>query len=115
MLLPYASDRPPGKPPVTVAIIVLFNFVVFGGIIAGLQFKDTDTVALYVNLSLVPTAFRWYSPITYCFLHTGVLHLSANMLFLWVFGGSIEDALGWKRFLGLYLGAAIVTGLLQAL
>ncbi len=113
MLLPYASDRPPGKPPVTVAAIVLIDFAVFGAIVAGLQLKGTEIVALYVNLSLVPTAFRWYSPITYCFLHAGVLHLSANMLFLWVFGGSVEDALGWKRFLGLYFSSAIITGLLQ--
>jgi membrane associated rhomboid family serine protease len=113
MFLPYASDRPPSRPPVTVAVIVLINFAVFGAIVAGLQFKGSETVALYVNLSLVPTAFHWYSPITYSFLHAGVMHLSANMLFLWVFGGSVEDALGWKRFLGLYFSAAIITGLLQ--
>src|SRR5207302_11419343 len=35
------------------------------------------------------------------------------MLFLWVFGGSVEDAIGWKRFLGLYFGSAVATGLLQ--
>jgi len=32
------------------------------------------------------------------------------MLFLWVFGGSLEDAVGRKRFIALYIGAAIVTG-----
>src|SRR5262249_52847058 len=65
------------------------------------------------NLSLSPAAFHWYAPLTYSFLHESVLHLSSNMLFLWVFGGSLEDAVGRKRFLALYFGAALVTGLIQ--
>ena len=32
--------------------------------------------------------------LTYMFLHAGWLHLGTNMLFLWVFGDNVEDALG---------------------
>jgi membrane associated rhomboid family serine protease len=46
------------------------------------------------------------------FLHGGWMHLLGNMLFLWVFGGSVEEALGHFQYLFLYLvsgvGAAIV-------
>jgi membrane associated rhomboid family serine protease len=46
--------------------------------------------------------------VTYMFLHGNWLHLSGNMIFLWVFGDDIEAAMGHARFLLFYLlcGAA---------
>ncbi len=41
--------------------------------------------------------------ITYAFLHLDFWHLASNMLFLWVFGDNVEDALGHFRFLVFYL------------
>jgi membrane associated rhomboid family serine protease len=37
------------------------------------------------------------------FLHGGWLHLIGNMLFLWIFGNNIEDAVGHLRFIIFYL------------
>jgi membrane associated rhomboid family serine protease len=37
------------------------------------------------------------------FLHGGLLHLAGNMLYLWVFGNNIEDAMGHARFFAFYL------------
>ncbi len=51
--------------------------------------------------------------ITYMFLHASWLHLGGNMLFLWVFGDNVEDALGHGRFLLFYLLCGIAAGLLQ--
>ncbi len=49
---------------------------------------------------------------TSMFLHGGWMHLLGNMLFLWVFGGSVEEALGHFQYMIFYLfcgvGAAIV-------
>lgn len=114
MLLPYASDRPPRNPPLVVVALVLLHFLVFGLTALILRVRGPGALVIpYANLSLVPAALHWYAPLTYAFLHEDIFHLSVNMLFLWVFGGSVEDALGWKRFLALYVGAAIATGLLQ--
>ena len=44
--------------------------------------------------------------ITYAFLHGDLWHLGGNMLFLWVFGDNVEDALGHFRFLLFYLACA---------
>ena len=43
------------------------------------------------------------SYITYAFLHADFMHLAGNMLFLWVFGDNVEDAMGHFRFLVFYL------------
>jgi membrane associated rhomboid family serine protease len=45
--------------------------------------------------------------VTYSFLHGDIWHLGGNMLFLWVFGDNVEDALGHFRFLVFYLACAV--------
>ncbi len=39
---------------------------------------------------------------TSMFLHGGFLHIAGNMLYLWIFGNNIEDAMGRLRFIGFY-------------
>ncbi len=50
----------------------------------------------------------WLTILTSLFLHGGVMHLFGNMLYLWIFGDNVEDAMGPLRFLTFYLvcGAA---------
>jgi membrane associated rhomboid family serine protease len=45
---------------------------------------------------------EWLTLVSYMYLHGDPLHLGANMLFLWVFGDNVEDALGHLRFLAFY-------------
>lgn len=52
------------------------------------------------EMVIVPDSFTL---ITYAFLHGDILHLGGNMLFLWVFGDNVEDALGHVRYLAFYL------------
>lgn len=49
--------------------------------------------------------------ITYQFLHGSPLHLAGNMLFLWVFGDNIEDAMGHVKFLIFYILCGIAGGI----
>jgi len=51
---------------------------------------------------------------TAMFLHGGLMHLGGNMLFLWIFGDNVEDALGHGRYLLFYLGSGVGATLLQA-
>jgi membrane associated rhomboid family serine protease len=57
------------------------------------------------NLGFVPIIFslaparNFYSLVTSAFLHGDIFHLVGNLLFLWVFGRSLERLFGWWVFL----------------
>jgi membrane associated rhomboid family serine protease len=53
--------------------------------------------------------------ISYMFLHGDWLHLISNMLFLWVFGDNVEDAMGHARFLVFYLACGVLAAMTHAL
>lgn len=53
--------------------------------------------------------------ITYQFMHGGMLHLLVNMLLVYFFGSAVEDALGSKGVLRVYLLSGVVGGLVQVL
>ncbi|MBK8009030.1 MAG: rhomboid family intramembrane serine protease [Rhizobiales bacterium] len=48
---------------------------------------------------------------TYMFLHGDLGHLFGNMLFLWVFGDNIEDAMGRFRYFLFYIACGVAAGL----
>lgn len=64
------------------------------------------------ELQLAPP---WASYVTYAFLHGDFLHLAGNMLFVWVFGDNVEDALGHLRFLVFYILCAIAGAIAHSL
>ena len=55
-----------------------------------------------------------YTLLTYMFLHGDIFHLSSNMLFLWVFGDNVEDAMGHVKYLVFYLICGVAAGLAHA-
>lgn len=71
-----------------------------------------DTAVLPPGYAIVPEDLTY---LTYSFLHADWLHLGGNMLFLWVFGDNVEDALGHLRFLLFYLLSAAAGALAHGL
>jgi membrane associated rhomboid family serine protease len=65
-----------------------------------------------VPLGVIP-GLRIWQPVTYLFLHGGLMHLLVNMLMLWMFGRELELVWGKKRFLNYFficgVGAGIIT------
>jgi len=52
--------------------------------------------------------------VTSMFLHADWLHLGGNMLFLWVFGDNVEDAMGHVKFLVFYILCGVAAALAHA-
>lgn len=71
-----------------------------------------DFAELSDDLVIIPEDLSY---ITYSFLHGDIFHLGGNMLFLWVFGDNVEDALGHFRFLVFYLACAAAGAFLHGL
>src|SRR5256885_6846105 len=60
-------------------------------------------------------ALPWYESVfTGMFMHASWEHILGNMLFLWIFGNNVEDALGPVRFLFWYLLAGIAAMAVQS-
>ncbi len=114
------------RPYVTTTLIII-NIIVWvltnaampeataNAIAAGLGFIP-DVVfgdaVLDPSLVLVPADL---TVVTYSFLHADFMHLASNMLFLWVFGDNVEDALGHFKYLIFYFTCAAVGALFHGL
>jgi membrane associated rhomboid family serine protease len=55
----------------------------------------------------------WETIFTAMFMHASILHIGGNMLFLWIFGNNLEEAMGPVKFLGFYLLGGIAALALQ--
>ena len=55
----------------------------------------------------------WATVFSSMFMHGGILHIGGNMLFLWIFGNNVEDAMGPVRFIVFYLLGGIAAVALQ--
>jgi membrane associated rhomboid family serine protease len=110
------------QPPYVMWSLIAVNFGVFFWT-AWLSPDDAEAVAR--TAGLIPAALfggggagaipALLTPITCLFLHANFMHVFGNMIFLFVFGDDIEEALGHWRFLGFYLACGIGSGVAFAL
>ena len=56
-----------------------------------------------------------YTLFSYMFFHADIVHLAGNMVFLWVFGDNVEDAIGHIKFLIFYLLCGACGAIVHAL
>ena len=118
MVMPLYDENPfslPVRPVVTWGLIAT-NILVFVGIGNG-DPQDAANVygllpsALIGDVSIAGALNPVLTLVTYMFLHADLGHLFGNMIFLWVFGDDIEEALGRARFLAFYLLCGLVGAL----
>jgi len=121
MVIPLHDDNPTSiRPVITIALIGICIAVFLWQLIAGPQGGERIIYALGAipavlvggeelspGLAVVPPVISIF---TSMFLHGGLLHLLGNMLYLWIFGNNVEDAMGHGRFVVFYLlcGSAAV-------
>ncbi len=107
------------KPPVVTVLLISTNVAIFiyqislGAEIDKFIGRYAVVPAELYRAILNPIAGASHFPtlITSLFLHGGLFHLLGNMLYLWVFGSSVESRFGHLRFFLFY----IVTGIIATL
>ncbi|HEX9627928.1 MAG TPA: rhomboid family intramembrane serine protease [Acidiferrobacterales bacterium] len=124
-MIPLHDDNPTQITPyLTIGLIVACALVFFWqlslgaaeermiyalGMIPAVLF---DIRQLPPEISVVPPAATLF---TSMFLHGGWMHLIGNLLYLWIFGNNIEEAMGRVRFIVFYLVCGVAAALAQAL
>lgn len=125
-MIPLRDDVPTNTTPVvTVALIVICSLIFLWQVSLGERGFETVVyrlgvipAALLRHETLPPEYYLippWLTILTSMFLHGGWMHLIGNMLYLWIFGNNVEDAMGHGRFVVFYIGCGIVAALVQAL
>src|SRR5438094_6852304 len=80
------------------------------------RYSTNEFLNKYFALSLggISHGYAWQL-VTFQFMHGGPIHLLLNCWAIFVFGREVEEALGRKTFLTLYLSSGILGGLVQML
>ena len=109
-MFPLRDDRPTYTPPVITTMLIVACAMVF---LHEINLDDYSRSFFMERYALVPAHFTPAALVTSMFMHAGWMHIIGNMLFLWAFGKSLEDAMGHFRFLGFYLLCGIIAGVVQ--
>jgi membrane associated rhomboid family serine protease len=121
-MLPLRDNVPTRTFPIVTVGIIVVNVIVWIWEITGTPVQ-TDVVHYgYYPCEIsgpctgpaLDSKIPWYeNTFTSMFMHAGWQHIIFNMLFLWIFGNNVEDALGRVRFLVWYLAGGVAASLTQ--
>jgi membrane associated rhomboid family serine protease len=125
-MIPLRDDNPTTiQPVVTVILIALCALIFLWQLSLGSRGFEAAVMSLGVipatllggktlppELALVPPTLTVF---TSMFLHGGWMHLIGNMLYLWIFGNNVEDAMGHVRFVIFYLLCGVAAVFAQSL
>jgi membrane associated rhomboid family serine protease len=128
-VIPLKSDNPLLTFPVMTVLLIMANTLAFlyelslspraGNRLIyefGLIPARIDLLidpALHVHVGHTGLGPALLTLFTCMFLHAGWLHLLGNMLFLWVFGGGVEDRMGHFAYLIFYLFCGLGAGVVH--
>ena len=134
-MFPYKDENPTERPAVVTVSIIVANVLVWL-FVQGMG-ADAPLVRSVCELGLVPgeilrtakpgsgvelapgiyclvgVAPKYWTVLTSMFTHGGWFHLIGNMVFLWVFGNNIEDAMGHGTFILFYLLCGVAAAATQ--
>lgn len=111
-MFPLRDDRPTYSAPVVTTLLIVACALVF---FFELSLDEYSRDYFINEYGLVPAHMRPLTLVSSMFLHGGWTHIIGNMLFLWAFGKSLEDAMGSSKFLAFYLICGVAAGLAQVL
>lgn len=118
-MIPLRHTVPLRRRPIVTRALVIANSVVFlTQLFLGQQTEMLINAFGFIPARLVHPAAYGYSMfevavtlVTSLFLHGGFVHLMGNMIYLWVFGGAVEDALGHVRYIVFFIVCGVIGSL----
>ena len=116
MFVPIRDINPTRSAPVVNYLIIGLNVLAW---LWELALTRTGAVWVEPGYGLVPVRFTgdpWgeaFTIFTSMFMHGGWLHLGGNMLYLYIFGDNVEDALGHVRYAAFYAVCGVAAAVTQ--
>lgn len=119
-MIPLGDENPTRSFPIVTVALIATNVLVFlYDKLIGFGAPDAlheyamipCTISGLCEYQIPPLTPHYLTIFTSMFLHAGILHLGGNMLYLWVFGNNVEDALGHLQFLFWYLAWGVAAAL----
>ncbi len=113
IIIPVAAETPLHEVPritygllgVLFSVWLLFLLLWVGELNGYVEFGTSD--ALIDHLAYVDNERHLWTYLTSSLLHSSVVHLVSNLIFIWLFGCYVEERLGWVRYLLLLLVGAV--------
>jgi membrane associated rhomboid family serine protease len=119
-VFPLKDNVPTRSFPIVTAALIVANFVVWifyqlpnlNHSVTELAYQPCEVVHSCPPGTAVGEGWEltW---LTSMFMHGSWLHIIGNMLFLWIFGNNVEDAMGRVRFLVFYLLSGLAATAVQ--
>jgi membrane associated rhomboid family serine protease len=110
-MIPIRDQIPTRRVPIVNYLLIAVNVVVF--ILMWLAGSEQE--ALVQEFALIPAQVTSGLDLgditrvfTSMFMHGGLAHIAGNMLYLWIFGDNVEDAMGRGKYLVFYLVGGLV-------
>ncbi len=125
-MIPLHDANPTRRVPVVTRLLLFANVVLWlyalylsrqaGAMEAFYDRYSFDWTSFTGALTGGNASLATFAPlITHQFLHGGWLHVLGNMLYLWIFGDNVEDAMGSLPFLAFYLLCGVIAAIGQGL
>ena len=115
LVIPFRVKNPTKRIPIATIVLLAAYLVFYASTSSNLLYIRPDMLhnwsySLGLSASLKYN-LRFFMAI---FLHADFIHLLGSMLFLWIFGPSVEERLGIPRFLLIYFLSGIVCAFFQS-
>jgi membrane associated rhomboid family serine protease len=114
-VLPIKDNIDNDRFPLVTTGLILANVLAYvlatshgGSLISGPDAHELMRFGATPHTITDPNGRTWFTVLSSMFLHASIVQLAVNMLFLWIFGNTVEDSMGPARFIGFYILGGLV-------
>jgi membrane associated rhomboid family serine protease len=116
-MIPISDQNPTRTTPYVTYLLIALNVLAY--LIERQLIGNHGESYVISGYGLVPTRIsadpsgEAFTVFTSMFMHGGLGHLAGNLLFLWIFGDNVEDAIGHLRYVAFYLACGVCAAFSQ--